>query len=80
MYISIQGVSGGDGLQWCWLDATYLSSLSHLTATALERAKNAITNKKRKNIAYNYSSLALPEVPVPVTTTYVSGFVYILKS
>jgi hypothetical protein len=67
-------VSGGDGLKWRWLDATYLSSLSHLTAAAVEIAANAAGYKKKNSVATNYSSLStLPDVPVPVPS-YMSAY------
>lgn len=70
------GKNGGNGLRWRWLDARYLSSLSHLTAASLASAAatSVIGNKKRKSLATNYSSSStLPDVPVPVPS-YLSAY------
>ena len=67
---------GGIGLQWQWLDAEYLSSLSHLTALSISSNTGVPSPSKEKSekkiqpgTTTNILRLplsALPKVPVPV--------------
>ena len=69
---------GGIGIPWQWLDAEYLSSLSHLSTLSLSSAKNTgVTSPQSKNTkkgtqpetstnAFPLLLSALPKVPVPL--------------